>query len=376
MEIDPGIATTIVANIKDVLRHEINLFDTHGTIIASTDASRIGTEHEAAQIAAATKRTVCVDAEHRYRGARDGINTPVIIDGEVVAVVGVTGRREDVESYGNVIRKMTEILLHENVERAARYNRRIAQANLVHQLVGRDRDLEIIRYLAAELAWDVDGTHRVAIGALDMGHLPLHEADASRYTWPLDRVEHALVTASADECCLILDDAEAARTLEQVRDRLAVCGIGVRFGVSRAAASPGLLPECHRQARRALDWLAFTDDRPIMRAEDLDMGLIVPAMDRTAALSFVDHVFAGLDDVRIRTHRRTFDAYTRFNGSITHAAEALYIHKNTLQNHLNAIAHDTGYNPRVLRDYCVLDMAFRLYDYLQSTAAATAPLHA
>ncbi|MDY3689510.1 MAG: helix-turn-helix domain-containing protein [Bifidobacterium pseudolongum] len=76
-----------------------------------------------------------------------------------------------------------------------------------------------------------------------------------------------------------------------------------------------------------------------------------------------------IDDARIRAHQRTFDAYTRFNGSITHAAEALHIHKNTMQNHLNGIADDTGYNPRTLQDYSVLDTAFRLYDYLRFTHA-------
>ena len=54
MEIDQHIAETIVSNIKDVLRHEINLFDTHGVIIASTNRSRIGHHHAAALLAAQT----------------------------------------------------------------------------------------------------------------------------------------------------------------------------------------------------------------------------------------------------------------------------------------------------------------------------------
>ena len=40
-----------------------------------------------------------------------------------------------------------------------------------------------------------------------------------------------------------------------------------------------------------------------------------------------------------------------------------------MQNHLNGIADDTGYNPRTLQDYSVLDTAFRLYDYLRFTHA-------
>ncbi|KFI45573.1 helix-turn-helix domain-containing protein [Bifidobacterium bohemicum] len=61
---------------------------------------------------------------------------------------------------------------------------------------------------------------------------------------------------------------------------------------------------------------------------------------------------------------RDFAAYTSHNGSVIHAAEELFIHKNTLQNHLNRIGEDTGYNPRELSDYAVLSLALILHDYL------------
>ncbi len=55
MELDPKIAESIVTNLKDVIQHEINLFDATGTIIASTDRTRIGTSHDGARLAISTK---------------------------------------------------------------------------------------------------------------------------------------------------------------------------------------------------------------------------------------------------------------------------------------------------------------------------------
>ena len=78
MDIDPRIAQTIVENIKGVIRHDINFFDAHGKMIASTDATRIGTFHDAARLAAERKRTVAVDGDNQFIGARNGINAPVI----------------------------------------------------------------------------------------------------------------------------------------------------------------------------------------------------------------------------------------------------------------------------------------------------------
>ena len=57
---------------------------------------------------------------------------------------------------------------------------------------------------------------------------------------------------------------------------------------------------------------------------------------------------------------------TSDNGSIKHCSEDLFMHKNTLQNRLNKIAEDTGYNPRDLNDFSTLDAAFSLWGYLRS----------
>ena len=79
----------------------------------------------------------------------------------------------------------------------------------------------------------------------------------------------------------------------------------------------------------------------------------------------MNHVFGDLSDKEIDDFQVVFDSYTRHNGSITHSADELFLHKNTLQNRLNKIARMTGYNPRDLSDYAVLSMAFKLRSYLR-----------
>ena len=87
MDLDPQIAETIVSNLKDIIQHEINLFDTTGTIIASTDRSRIGTSHDGARLAISTQSTVSIDSEHEFKGAKHGINVPVLFNGVIVGAV-------------------------------------------------------------------------------------------------------------------------------------------------------------------------------------------------------------------------------------------------------------------------------------------------
>ena len=48
MVIELNIARRVVSELHDAIRQPINLMDENGRIIASTDASRIGTVHSAA----------------------------------------------------------------------------------------------------------------------------------------------------------------------------------------------------------------------------------------------------------------------------------------------------------------------------------------
>lgn len=164
MNLDPKIAETIVNNLKDVINHEINLFDTTGTIIASTDPARIGTTHEGARLAIETQQPVPIDSEHQFKGAKHGINMPVMFQDTAVAVIGITGERAEVEPFGNVIKKMTEILIRENWDHVERYDRRVRVSNLAGILKLRHHDESLAAYYASMLRVDLDIPRLVLVG--------------------------------------------------------------------------------------------------------------------------------------------------------------------------------------------------------------------
>ena len=64
----------------------INIMNTKGIIIASSDISRIGTIHEGALEVVKTGLTVEIPVEklHQYMGAKEGINTPIINNGKML----------------------------------------------------------------------------------------------------------------------------------------------------------------------------------------------------------------------------------------------------------------------------------------------------
>jgi len=52
--------------------------------------------------------------------------------------------------------------------------------------------------------------------------------------------------------------------------------------------------------------------------------------------------------------------YEQENGGVIYTAEKLFMHKNTLQYKLNKIKRLSGYDPRNLKDFTILSLAFKL----------------
>ena len=371
MNLDPQIAETIVTNLKDVINHEINLFDTAGTIIASTVRSRVGTSHDGARLAVKTKQTVIIDSEHEFKGAKHGINVPVVFNDSVVAVIGITGERSEVEPFGIVIKKMTEILIRENWDRALQYDRRTRLSNLVNMLCLRHHDEELLAYYASMLRIDLNRPRIVVVGRADvedgeildfdnlysMMHARFQQHKTSFFSFS-DREIRMFIDAADERSLPALIDS-----IEQDAKRL--LHNEVFFGIGRVADQCADYWRSFNDALRALDWIEFTREGTSQRYDEMDLGLVVSSIPADEAQRLVDRVFAGLSEKEIDEFQAVFEAYARHNGSIVHCAEELFLHKNTLQNRLNKIADKTGYNPRRLTDFTPLTMAFLLRRYLK-----------
>ena len=97
-------AQEIVEEIGREIGAHINLMDEHGKIIASTDASRIGNPHEGAKkIIQEGLGELYITREMENATTKQGINLPLVVDGKMTGVVGITGDREKVYGYGNII---------------------------------------------------------------------------------------------------------------------------------------------------------------------------------------------------------------------------------------------------------------------------------
>lgn len=369
MDLDPQIAETIVTNLKGIIRHEMNLFDTSGTIIASTDRSRIGTGHDGARLAIKTRENVVIDITHEYKGAKHGINVPVLFNNSVCAVIGITGEPSEVEPFANVIKKMTEILIRENYEKIGRYEEREHFVSLVNSLILKRHDEEFVSYLAAVLHIDLERPRRVIVAqtsnsaAADITPELLFDSLFLRF----DPLKHSFFSISPKEIIMFVDEKDA-KSLSTLLDGIntdakRVIKQELYFGIGSLEYQSKNYWRSYDEANRTVKWLKFSKSANRASFDELDYGAVISSVSSEEVAHLTSRVFGGLSDEEIDNFQEIFDAYTRHNGSIVHCAEELFLHKNTLQNHLNRMAKKTGYNPRTLEDYAVLALAFKLRDY-------------
>lgn len=351
------IAQQIVDSIKNICDHDINFIDTDGIIYASTDASRTGDFHPAGKRAAQSGETVTVKEDDPLTGTRRGINMPVRHNGEIVAVIGITGDPGEAGRYAYLAQRITMLLLKEHDLDVKSQNRRtrinyVIRAMIHQENIDQSFMLETLQQSGIR---DLEAPCRTLVVQLDARYNPSNlsmiESEVLR-TFSL--VEPCLYTFNyPGEYVLISEGETLKRSLSYFRDLeerfrgLLQVGVGDERPLTRQYRS-------YQAARLCLK--SLTSDHGFALFEDLDLEILLGSVTDHARFAFLDRVTASLEE----GDRDLLSAYFGHDRSLKETCEALFIHKNTLQYRLKRIAEKTGYDPRAFRDAAVLYAALKL----------------
>lgn len=171
----PALAQEIASETSVITGFNVVITDRDGTVLGSGDLTRVGTFHEASVEVVRTERPATHTAEqaHRLAGVRPGITLPVVLDGEVVGTVGLTGSPARVRRFGLVVRSQTELLLRESSLLTSRLVRERAVAELLQDIAHHDPQFvapQQVEAAARELGHDLR-LRRVAL-VVDAGRAP------------------------------------------------------------------------------------------------------------------------------------------------------------------------------------------------------------
>lgn len=356
MTIKQDTAKKIVETVSEVCSHDINFIEPDGNILASTDAARENTFHEIGKRAADSKQTIEVYKNDRYFGTYEGVNIPIIYEGDVAAVIGITGDPDEVRSFAVAAEKITLLLIREHyLERVDSLEK--TRMNYILEAFAAGKEVDRLYYERFVKKYDIDENspyYVVLLQSLIAEHkkktIPMenriHEffenMHVKIYTFTYPDTYMAVIPCSWWK--QIRSDFEAFAKENPESIRISV-GTKCLFQDLKSSYTAALVAQS-----------SMLSGGQIAVIDDMDLGIITGSLTQKTRELFIAKTICRLNENDIELLKTYFDAEM----SLKDTCAVLYRHKNTVQYQLNRIAAITGYNPRSFKEAAVLYLALTL----------------
>lgn len=392
MIISPPLAQSIVEETESIISRNINFMDSEGKIIASTDPNRIGHFHEGAYNVLQRQQSLVIEEDDELEGTRKGINLPVFLHDQIIGVIGITGAPEEIKQMGEVIQKMTEILVKEAYfDEQLELEDRAKEAFIDEWIDGKWENDKLFASRGWILGINVH-IPRVAV-ILDMigmndliyNKLSSYQADVkgeleiqrfrrdilqeiqSRFPpnsqhviIPTGSTRYILLLSVNDQVAEVNRKGKIQFRLEQIQQAIeSSYPFTMAAGIGRMYITPRDISRSVQEAEKAL--LHSRKQSNLFFYDQLGIESFVYDLAPEVRLDFVERILP-LEQLEKKDQMiETLEAFYKANGSIQKASSDLYIHKNTLQYRLKKISEFTGYDPRNYEDAVLLQVALAFY---------------
>lgn len=363
-------AQSIVDQAKEAIGRDINIMDGDGRILASTNPARQGQLHPgAARVLREGLSFLTVEADQA--GMQAGINLPVRLDSRTVGVIGITGPPAEVSAFGSVIKHLTELLVERVQAKEQSDLMERARGLFVETwLFSREPDWAELEVRGRLLGFALEEPYTVALLRLPRPALSgsVEDLGEMRSSLILGMLRTRLRQDSRHACAVIrdqvilllcgLDRTQALAAVRQAcRDVEGYYGVPVRGGISSPSRSPSDIRRCYLEARTAGVAAEQSDRSRLVFYDEVSLEFLVQSIPRKLRQDLREVLFSGCTDQEKRDFSRLILLYFQQGGDIRRCAEELFIHRNTFQYRVEALAKRTGRDLRRPKDATLLYLA-------------------
>lgn len=363
----PEMAEKIVKDVKKLIGEDIIIVNTQGIIIASTDEDRIGAFHQGALKVVEKKDTLVILAqdEKKLLGVKAGINLPVFFRRDVIGVIGITGDPAKVAPFGEIIRKMTEMIVSENyyAEQLELHSRSL-EAFVFDWL--QNREWDSVFFNQAKLL-NIDLSSRRQAFMLDMHqyeHLLLRDIYSTLSRWNHARKGDILIRWGKNRI-LVLREIQSDENREQILNYVISFQNFIEenlhsqlsIGIGQIVSARDM-KQSYNQAERALR--SSTKLAPLIFDEDLTIEMILDDVKKDTKKIFIERTIGPIRHETELIH--TLKILFENNHSLKNTAHALHVHINTLHYRLKKVNELTNLDPANIHDLLNLYLSLQLLD--------------
>ncbi|MCG5105013.1 CdaR family transcriptional regulator [Oceanobacillus alkalisoli] len=353
------IANSIVNETSLRIKRNVNIMDTDGKIIASMDDSRIDTVHKGAKEVIQTGESIHIYSvqDKDWEGAQPGINLPIVFQDKVIGVIGITGDPNKMGNIGELVKMTTELMINQEfIASQLEWKQRMKEM-VIEQLLKEhpsfskvERGISLLEldftppFLGIVIEFDRQIFQRQAIirrvetllgvDKTIAGFISIHKLHIA-----MCQINEKLLTRKMKD-------------LHELMQRLSLSG---RISYS--------LPFIHQlefhQAYVDCNLALRVSDRSIVSFANIEVEGLIHELDDRLSKRFAKRVLQNISE----TKQMNLQFFLDHNLNILKAADALFLHRNTLIYRLNKIQEETGYDPRIFHDALVLQFALWIFKY-------------
>lgn len=317
ISIPQQLAQRVIDAVEPSLGFPMNIMNSHGVIIASSEFKRIGTYHRCGYESVAQKLVVRVEMATQEDAMLPGVNMPLIVNGSVCGAIGITGEPAHVEKFAQLVALNAELLIQREEEFHSAQRRKAQLRDMISALTtGHLKGAEVqqrLKLLGIYPPWKISA--RIGVQPLGKIGLPQSEGPYSELLgarWQLSGatdIDESSGNARSIECAETHDPEVLVSQAVALRD---------------IAIYPGLFP-----SPAAKEWWK------------IELATIT-ARTPQRALEIVSRVSTELSEELCNTV-----LILACHESLARASEKLFIHRNTLLQRISRIKQLTGLDPRI-----------------------------
>ncbi len=374
MLLSPKHAEHIVTEMKSAIHQDINIMDGTGTIIASTNRARLGNLHRGAlEIIRNHLPSFTVKEDDPSAGVQKGINLPITINGEVVGVIGITGEPSEISIFGDIIKRMTEVMVTgmQQQEQSDLIDR--AKGLFVENwLFSQEPDLSELEVRGRLLGFDIAAPYTVAI-------LETTPQGSSRFHRPEDlsemqnslflRLIQPRIDESSQNFCAVIHNRIIVMLCRSTREHTfslirQICtdiqgfyAVSVSGGISSSSRHPLDIRRCYLEAKTASAVSAQSPRHPVVFYDQVSLEFIVQSIPAAIRQDLKRLIFSGSSPEEQEELLQTIRLYFEQDGNLRACADTAYIHRNTFQYRMDRVRKKTGYDLKRPKDSLLLYLA-------------------
>lgn len=378
MIIPDELAQKIVKITHGLIQQNVNIMDREAVIIGTAQKHRYKTFHKGAQdvIESGEPVEIYPDEVQLYPGSQPGLNLPIVLEGQIIGVVGVSGDPNDVRAYARLVKKITELILERELIQNEIRSRLRLKEQFVELLIWRynPENLQRIKRIANTL--DISLVATRAVVAVDISTLiEISYAEYGESDLVLERTCENVVQhladhqfTSHDEVVVVFEKKliilkeladcdelrwwtkELQRSFDLLHKETVYCGAGA------VCQTVGEYQFSFMQAEFCLK--QCSPERPCCTVYDHDLRANyllhkITASPESVILNPLINSFREAFSKK-QAYVKTLKVLLENNLQIKETAYALGIHRNTLLYRLESIKGTSGLDPVRLLDDAII----------------------